>query len=162
MTAYSWKAASGIAIDAQAAGGAIEDLRGRVGGHVLPADVLEHARSANSPLHGAFEWDDGEAAHRYRIQQAGHLLRSLVVHVRFEPRAEPKPVRAFVNVVNRETDRRGYVSLPDAMSDADYRAQVIQQAWRELHSWREKYREYSELAAVTSAIEAEQPEQRLA
>jgi hypothetical protein len=39
--------------------------------------LLEEATPAGSRLHEAFEWDDVEAAHQYRLTQARHLLRSL-------------------------------------------------------------------------------------
>lgn len=153
---YSWKPKSNIKIDAQLAGETVEMLRERLGVGVLsPADLLSHARDSNSPLHDGFEWDDGSAGEQYRLQQAGHMLRSLTVTVSFRESAEPKPVRAFVNVTHR--GERGYTSMAHAMSDAELRAQVIAQAWCELLSWRQKYGDYSELAKIHAAIDADAP-----
>lgn len=153
MTAYSWKPKAGIPIDPQIAGETVEMLRERLGGQVTPADLLAHAKQSNSPLHAAFEWDDSAAAERYRLQQAGHVLRSLVVAVRLHPKAEEKPLRAFVSVVNRN-EVRGYTSLAAALSDQELRAQIVATAWRELQSWRERYADYSELARAHAAIDA--------
>lgn len=149
---YAWKPKTNIKIDPQLAGETVEMLRERLGGTVTPTDLLQHARASNSPLHEAFEWDDAAAAEQHRLEQAGQILRFLVVTVLVGPRSEPKPMRAFVNVVHRE--QRGYTSLTHAMSDADLRAQVVDQAWKELLAWREKYQEYKELASVMAAIAA--------
>ena len=51
------------------------------GGNLTPDAVLEDARSKKSPLHDQFEWNDGEAAHRFRLDQARTLIRSVRVEV---------------------------------------------------------------------------------
>lgn len=158
MTVYAWKPKAGIPVDPQVAGETVEMLRKRMGGMVAPAHLLEHARQSNCPLHAAFEWNDSEAAEQYRLQQAGHILRSLVVNVTFKPQQEERPVRAFHSVVGPD-DRRGYTSLAVAMSEQEYRAQIVAQAWRELQSWREKYAEYAELAKAHAAIDAARAQQ---
>ena len=38
---------------------------------------LAEASGLSSPLRKAFEWDEKEAAHQYRLTQARHLLRSI-------------------------------------------------------------------------------------
>lgn len=50
--------------------------------HLLtPEIVVEEAAPAVSPLHSFFEWDDSEAARRFRLQQAAGLIRSVKVRV---------------------------------------------------------------------------------
>lgn len=56
------------------------------GGNLTPDAVLEDARSKKSPLHDQFEWNDGEAAHKYRLDQARTLIRSVRVEVTTESR----------------------------------------------------------------------------
>lgn len=155
---YQWKPQAHIKIDAQLAGETIEMLRGRLGGQVTPQELLNHARESNNPLHDGFEWDDGKAAEAHRIEQAGHILRCLVVSVKVTEESEPAAVRAFVNVIKAE--RRGYVSLAHAMSDAEMRAQVVSRAWQELMQWRTKYGEYKELARIALAIDREDEERK--
>lgn len=59
---------------------------------VTPQEILEKARDETSELHKCFEWDDSVAAERYRLQQAGNVLRMLV----FTPKtSEEQPVRCF-------------------------------------------------------------------
>lgn len=47
--------------------------------------VVEAAADEASPLHDQFEWNDGEAAHRYRLNQARTLIRAQKIVVRVGP-----------------------------------------------------------------------------
>lgn len=44
-------------------------------GVLAPATVVEFAKSARTALHTHFVWDDTEAGRRYRLIQAGMLIR---------------------------------------------------------------------------------------
>ncbi len=44
-----------------------------------PKSIVNKARSPKSAMHKMFEWDDTEAAERYRIIQAQNILRVFVV-----------------------------------------------------------------------------------
>jgi hypothetical protein len=50
-------------------------------GYLNPASVVRAARDDASPLHQYFNWDDGDAADRYRLFQAGVLIRRVRVHL---------------------------------------------------------------------------------
>ena len=59
---------------------------------ITPYEVLEKAKDENSELHKCFEWNDSIAAEKYRLQQAGNILRMLV----YKPKSkEEQPVRCF-------------------------------------------------------------------
>ncbi len=151
---YAWKPRTNIAVDAQLAGEHLDRLRIAHDGAVDPEHVVEDAKSRESPLHAAFQWDDSEAAHSYRIAQALHLIRSLTISVTVERRNEPKVMRALVSVVKEE--KRSYVPAAEALSDPELRAQILTRAWREITQWRERYKEYEELRALIEAIDAQQ------
>src|SRR5690606_25037488 len=97
-------------------------------GAVTPDDVLAAAKPKRSKLHDWFEWDDSEAAHKYRLNQAAYLLRSIniVIH-REDGDAE---VRAFHNVIiqREEVRERVYADAHRVFTEQEYRAQVIDQA----------------------------------
>lgn len=136
-------------VDPQAAGERLEELRVHNNGLLTPRAIIEEARPESSPLHNAFEWDDTVAAQKHREWQARYLMGALVAIV---PQTETdKPVRAFVNV-HREK-QQGYTSVAHAMSDAELRAQILAQAMREAIAWKERYREYEELAEIFAAID---------
>lgn len=58
-------------IDPEVAGERLAAIKkGRGGGVISPAAVVEDARPKDSPLHPAFEWCDAAAAKRYREEGA--------------------------------------------------------------------------------------------
>lgn len=148
---YQWRSGARINADAQQAGETIELLRQKANGSLTPAMVVEAARPATSVLHGAFEWDDSEAAERFRESQARQLIGALVVRV--QPRGVPEPKRAFVSV-ERPQMGPGYEARHVVLSDKELRAQVIRQGWTDLDAWVAKYAEFSEFSTITEAIAA--------
>jgi hypothetical protein len=91
---YRYKSGRSLPIDPQVAGEAIEAL-----GTPTASEILEAATPADAPLHPAFEWDDSEAAHQYRLNQAREIPRCLQVEI--TPAAGAGEVRvmpAFVNL----------------------------------------------------------------
>lgn len=148
---YRWKPEARLSIDAQAAGEEMERIRVHHNGRLESKMLVDAGRSKDSPLHNAFEWNDKTAAHGYRIEQAKHLIRNIVVTVD-KPSGGTTAIRAFVSVV-REEDR-SYTSTAHALSDADLRQQVVHQAWRELEAWHHRYAELAEFAELFAMIEA--------
>jgi len=51
--------------------------------------IVEAARDPDSPLHSHFEWNEGKAAHRYRLGQARVLVRAQRIDVRVGPVVVP-------------------------------------------------------------------------
>lgn len=132
-------------------GDAIYGLIEEQNGVVTPEDVLASAQSPTSPLHDWFEWDDAIAAQSHRRDQAAYLLRSIKVVIKREDGDEE--LRAFHNVIRRdEQAERVYMDAVRVFSEPEYRAQVVDQAIKELRAWQGKYRQYSELSTVFDAI----------
>jgi len=50
-------------------------LAERGGGRIQRRDLVVNARNEDSPLHSYFDWDNTTAAKKWRIHQAGRLLR---------------------------------------------------------------------------------------
>jgi hypothetical protein len=123
-------------------------------GDITPEAVLKDARSRSSPLHDFFTWDDTKAAEKWRLQQAGYLLRNIEIEVVCNDK--PQVTRAFFNVSSGNGDTKPtsvYVSFERAFSDTELRQQVINAALDELMYWQTKYRQYTEFAAIFSAIQ---------
>ena len=123
----------------------------KVGGVIRPVDVVEAARDESSPLHPCFQWDDGEAAHQYRLLQARNLLR---VYVNVEPAANVEPVRAYVSLTSdRVKDGGGYRAMAEVLSDADLRQQLLNDAFVQFRNMRKKYEHLTQLSKVWAAID---------
>src|SRR5690554_4361555 len=101
QTVYKWRAHAGVSIPAQVAGEELERIRVANNGRLAQEDVVTAAKAKSSPLHPAFEWNDKQAAHQYRLSQAGYIIRKLDV-VQVEGDTAANPIRAFVNVTRDE------------------------------------------------------------
>lgn len=118
-------------------------------GVLTPEMMLEDARRQRSPLHDQFNWDDEDAAERYRLAQARKVIRSLVV--RYEDGSEaPITVRAFVKIAHDHSHNYGPIHF--AMSNEQIQNEVLHQALFELDAFMQKYRTLNELAVVFEAI----------
>lgn len=136
--------------NAKLVGEHIEMLREKFKGELTPKDILDDARHDNSPLHSFFEWNDGEAAEHYRLQQARGLIRSVVaIYV-----SDDKPAvrqKAYVHIT--EPGANHYREASHAMSRKDTRQKVLQQAWRELQAWRQRYKDLKEFSDLIEVID---------
>lgn len=104
-------------------------------GKLTAESVLTEATDPASPLHGRFEWDDTVAAHAYRLSQARHLCRALIV-------VENRPVRAFVFVPSAG----GYAPLREAMDRPDWRAEVLGRFARDAEAFRRRWENHHHAA----------------
>ena len=140
-----------ITIDANAVGRHLEYLKDRCHGELTPQDVLDDAKSHNSPLHTFFEWDDTAAAEQYRLHQARGLIRS-VVAVYVDDVRPAQRMKAFVHVP--EPGAPHYRDTSHALSQEKTRDLVLKRAWRELVQWKNKYKDLSEFADIVAAADA--------
>ena len=123
-------------------------------GFVDPVAVIEYARDPKTALHNRFEWDDTEAAERYRIWQARMIIRMDLVVIPISEGKE-KIVRSFISLVaDRKAEQdKGYRFMVDVLSDSDLREQMLDAARRDMLIFRRKYNQLNELAKVFEAME---------
>ena len=76
-------------------------------GTLTPELVVDVARDPEHPLHSRFEWDDSIAAEKWRLEQAGQLLR---VTFRPDP-GKPTDLRAFAVRAGEDTPRSEYIPM---------------------------------------------------
>ena len=123
---------------------------------VTAQSVIADATPENAVLHPFFEWSDKAAAERYRLEQARHMIRSVIVVYEDVtlPTGKPAEVRAFVTY-SKEPELHGdYKRTFDLMSDKETRKTLVEQALGEADSWRNRWAYLSELATVFEAIAA--------
>lgn len=151
---YMWRGSKGYLGDhstAQAVGECLEEME-RKYGRVDPKLIVKDAKPPNSPLHKYFEWDNTQAADRYRLSQARQLIAS--VHVQtLDSKTLATPVRAFVNIIPTENeDNRQYESITRVMATSDGRRKLLAKAKTELQDWQKRYAALEEFSAVFDAI----------
>lgn len=125
----------------------IENERGKL----LPKDVVEAARPATSPLHAHFEWDDSEAAAKYRIDQARALIRVCVEYVGSGD--NKRKIQAFVSLSTDRNTGGGYRSTQTVLLMDSMRQQLIADALNEMDRFRAKFSSVSELADVIRVMD---------
>ena len=144
---YQWKSGSRIGgISAQVAGEVCEQLDSA--GCLSAQRLVDVSRPKEAALHTAFEWDDSIAGEEWRKHQARHIINSIIVVQKKED--EPVPVRAFFKI---EQSEGTYESVHTILRCATKREMLMQDALRELDSFKRKYSVLKELSGVFAAIE---------
>lgn len=137
---------------------AFEALIARTGGRIGPSVLLDDARDPSSPFHAYFEWDDGEAAERYRLSQASQLIRRWKGSiVRIDAQAKVVTFETVRRVqsphAQREKSGNSYETVESIMGDPAKRADMIRTVLRELSAYRRRYAELVALSEVWRAID---------
>mgnify|MGYP001859559021 CR=1 FL=1 len=141
---YQWKIPGIIPVEAQKAGEELDRIYKKKG-RLEPSDIVEESRSATSPLHSCFEWDDQKAADKYRESQAMLIVRSIVT-VQESPKG-PQQVRAFVHT------EQSYKPISVVVNSEKQMSALLETALSELRAFKRKYETLRELSPVFDAIE---------
>jgi len=144
--AYVWKTGSQIKADPNAAGAQFEQLEKTAG--VTAETVLNANKSKSAPLHNEFEWNNGTAAHLYRLHQSRHCIGSLCKVVETEEQQEIE-VRAFL----KTTAEAPYESINVIIQNEDKREAMLARALKELQAFMTKYEMLKELQPVREIME---------
>lgn len=140
---YQFKSGSHITVDAQTAGEQCEQLARE--GRLTAKNLVELNRPEGAPLHDAFEWRDDVAAESWRELQGRHIIGCLTI-----VREEKEPQKAFFNLVRSENE---YRHIETILQNQDEVALMLENALRELETFKKKYRQLRELASVFDAID---------
>ncbi len=140
---FSWKA------DPEKVGKAIEEIAERNKNEVTPAQVVEEARDKRSPLHNCFDWNNKDAANKYRLHQARMLISSLVVEIAIN---EPEQVRAFINI-SIPTEGNSYCSISTVVNNEAKIELVIMDARRRMVSLAKQLAVFERLKEFASKLE---------
>lgn len=140
MESVKWKISGLYKADAQKVYEEIGDKS------VSPEEVLNKARNEKSELHKCFEWNDGVAAEKYRLQQARMIINLLVIKTENK---DDEPIRVFQisSEKNVYQPTRFFIQNPD-----EYQI-LLRRAKGELQAIRNRYKTLSELEAVFDAID---------
>lgn len=103
--------------------------------------VVEEASDPDHPLHNRFNWNDKEAAHRYRVQQAYQLLR-VTFRVTMDDRHAD--LRAFhVLRASEEHPQSQYVPMEEVATDPVAQQIVLNEMRRRWHNFRIAYQDHA-------------------
>lgn len=106
--------------DVQKIGEELEDIKQK--GNLTPDRIVDRAKNSKSILHQYFDWDDTEAAEKWRLQQARQITNHIIEVVSI--RGEEVEERAYFSVTAKN-DEVSYVSLSEAITTPSYKKQLL-------------------------------------
>ena len=136
----------------QVYGKALEKIEEK-NGKLSPVEVVDEARSISSPLHEVFDWDDNEAAEKWRLVQARNLINHITVEIKYDHTT--KEQRAWFSVDTTPDDKEvniSYINVERVLTERPLREQMLLNAIKEAEYWKEKYDQYREFNRIFSAI----------
>jgi hypothetical protein len=133
--------------------GELEAIRKKNSSKILqPIDVVNKAKFKTNPLHRFFEWDDGAAAQKFRLMQAGMLIKTVVKVI--DHGHGKKTVSAYVNKSTYKAGRAsGYEPTGMVVKRKNDRDMLIESKVRQLDRLRQEMEGISELGGVSVDIE---------
>lgn len=127
-------------------------------GLLHPEDVVDFAKNhKTSELHRHFEWDDSEAAEKYRLVQARALIRVCVV----SSTQTSTPIRCMVSLSSDRKKGGGYRTIETVLTNETLHKRMLADALMEFNRSRVKYSALKELQPVFDAIDDVQLEMQL-
>ena len=124
-----------------------------IGDEVTPEQVVEKGMDPNTELSKCFTKDDSEAAYKWRIEEARHIMRQLIViTVPDKDDEEKEPVQFRVLMKNDNARGSGYKQTIVMVRDEDEYQKLLDQAYEELRRFKRKYSMLSELSEILDLI----------
>lgn len=130
----------------------LAEIAGRNNGSLTPDLVVKDAEDSSSPLHELFEWDDGVAGHKYRIEQARHVITSVRVVITTEHKAVSTVY--YVRDPEAESTEQGYVSIDKLKSDSDLARESIVMEFSRAASYLQRARIHAEALGMAQEVDA--------
>lgn len=140
-----WKSGCRYPVPAQVAYDVVNDLYKQ--GKSTAQDLVDASRPDDSTLHKCFEWDDRKAAEAYRRKQANDIMNHFLL---IPEDSKHEPVNAFFNLEQKGTV---YEPIEVILRTPDKREALLEQAKREMISFKRKYSALEELATVFAAMD---------
>jgi hypothetical protein len=118
-------------------------------------NIIEVAKNNKSSLHDLFDWDDTEAARKWRLQQARVFINEIQVII--EGNTSPA-FEMITTIIEQDKDgnvesERFYKPKLEILSNEQMRRQIIQRALRMQEYWSQQYFSYSELKPIIVSVE---------
>lgn len=121
-------------------------------GSLTPEIVVEEARDPAHPLHHRFTWDDTEAARKYRLHEAGQLLR--VTYRQPLGGGRTADLRAFwvVHEPRTGTPTNEYKPLEEVVDDPIQKELMLRQMERDWERFKQRWQHMKEFVDRWGAV----------
>lgn len=119
---------------------------------LTPEAVVREAASPKSVLHGLFKWNDAEAAHAYRLDQAREIISNFEITISIS-NVEIE-VQEFVKNPANKQNESGYVPVTSLRSEPEMAAEFVSQQLSLARTFVEKTRRFALLLGVGKDIDS--------
>lgn len=132
----------------------LRDLYDR-NGQLTPALVVTEAEAETHPLHAFFTWDDAQAGHKHRLNEARQLIRT--VKVRFvDANDNEHDIRVWhASHSTGDSERQGYVPDEEVRASPVARTILLSTMEREWRSLRRRYQHIQEFWTMVGSDSSE-------
>lgn len=120
-------------------------------GESKPHVIVDEARPITSPLHPYFEWNDQKAAEEHRIDQARYILRCIQIEI-IAPNSNNHVVVNIASSITRPQIGPVYQQTNVLLGNRSDRRQLLENAWAELRSFMNRYRDFVEFEPIFHVI----------
>lgn len=120
-------------------------------GKLTPRILLDSSRPKKALFHSCFEWRDGVAAEKYRLQQARILINNIEVTI--VRQGNEKIKIPFYEVVKDDKGKNKYADVTSIIANPDNLAYIKVKAKRDLEYWKAKYEVYKELSSAIHQVD---------
>jgi hypothetical protein len=117
-----------------------------------PDALLREAENPRSPAHKHFDWDDAEAAKKFRLEQSRYYFRSVQIIVK----DITEPVRLSHAIKVGDKQEVSWQHIQNISEDVTMMSGLLTQAQADLRAWTHRYsvlRKVAQMSGVFSAIE---------
>lgn len=121
-----------------------------IGSSPTPIEIVEKAKDNTTELYKCFEWDDSEAAQKWRLHQARQICCQLI-YVEPKSSTESAPIRIFYKVDNDLNT--GYTPTKTLVRNVDEYAKLYEKAMMELRAFKMRYSCIKELQEIFDLID---------
>lgn len=150
----SWKVGyRNNGLQAETAFSELEKIR-KKNGELTQEGIVAAASAPRHKLHGQFEWNDKTAASKFRLRQAGTLMRSIQVTYKEKP---DDPIRVYEIAIRKpsgsEDKRTIYTTTQEMLATKEGRDELLRRAIADAMRFRRKFRVLHELDRIIEEID---------
>lgn len=138
-----WRSNDGPYGDATEIVNHLEHLRSQA--ELTPAVIVADAKNPRSPLHKYFEWNDTDAAKKYRRVQVSTLTGRLV---------RPNGRKVYIRVGASDASPAHFDLVTRVLRNPELRRPLARRALQQLGNWETRYADFPELREAIEALQS--------
>ncbi len=145
---YHWRPGGSHEADAQDVGMELEIVAENHNLKIHAADVVEYAKDKETALHDLFEWDNKKAGYEYRLTQARHVVRHVMVRVEVGKTPDNQPIEVSIRkyeTVRESETQNVYMDTLEVLANEDLKIKILGRVRSKIESAASKMKDYNSI-----------------